>query len=154
MVSATETNIEHTIAPEDAMAVLGHLQTGLPNNNALIDGPNGSHLANPPWHHVPGVNNFRELIDYPLASNALPTLSCATPRSFRQGIVYRSAEPSKITAEGVKKLRDELGIRKVFDLRSERELKKLEAHKMGSIEIEGVKREFVPVFGEEGYAPE
>lgn len=103
--------------------------------------------SNPPWLNIPGVYNFREVGGYPIPS------STGQPRSFRKGLIYRSAEPSKITEEGRKKLQS-LGVRTVFDLRSEAEIKRLEGI-MPTIEIESVERVFVPVFSEESdHAPE
>ncbi|KAF8204637.1 protein-tyrosine phosphatase-like protein [Pholiota molesta] len=65
-------------------------------------------------------------------------------------ILIRSAELSGITEEGKNKLRD-LGITKVFDMRSDTEIRK---YNTPLPEIEGVEVVHIPVFKTEDYSPE
>lgn len=67
----------------------------------------------PPFILVPGLPNFRDIGRYPIASSP--------DKVVRPGIVFRSSEPSKVTDEGISKIRA-LGIRHVYDLRSGLEL--------------------------------
>lgn len=131
------------LAPEDAM------QPPTPAAG-YADVPSTSHVSpdfnHAPWVSVPGIYNFREVGGYPVTSES------STPKSFRKGLIFRSAEPSKITEDGVKRLK-ELGVTKMFDLRSQSEIKRLQ-ELMPTVEIEGVERVFVPVFTEKHHAPE
>lgn len=68
----------------------------------------------PPFIHVDGVPNFRDIGGYPI------TESTSTRRNF----VYRSALPTRITPEGLKRLAQDLHITTVYDLRSNAELRK------------------------------
>jgi len=70
----------------------------------------------------------------------------------RKGLIYRCAEPSKITEAGKEKLRS-LGVKKMYDLRSEPELKRL-GDLTKIVEVEGVERLFVPVIRKEDYSPQ
>lgn len=56
-------------------------------------------LPSPPFVDVPGIANFRD------AGGQKTT----TGRKVRNGLVYRSADPSKATEEGMKKMGTELG---------------------------------------------
>ncbi len=105
-------------------------------------------LPTPPFIDVPGVQNFRDLGGYPV-SHASET------HSVRTSYIYRCAEPSRITPEGLAKLQS-LGIKYVYDLRSAPEIKKLQEEEgRGEVgEWEGITRVFVPVFGEQDYSPE
>lgn len=60
-----------------------------------------------------GIFNFRDVGGYPIRDRAL----C----SFRQNLIFRSSEPSRITAEGEKLVRD-IGIKIIFDIRLPEEL--------------------------------
>ncbi|KAF9869529.1 tyrosine phosphatase [Colletotrichum karsti] len=104
-------------------------------------------LPKPPFIAVPGLPNFRDAGGYPI--DAQPG------RILRPGIVYRSAEPSRLTDQGVAKLQ-QLGITHVYDLRSTIELKRLaEAGNNCDVrEWPGATRVFVPVFRDQDYGPE
>ncbi|KAK7470339.1 hypothetical protein VKT23_001768 [Stygiomarasmius scandens] len=99
-------------------------------------------LSNPPFIKIPGVINVRDLGGYP--SIEFPD-KCTRPR-----FLFRSAELSNITEEGKEQLRN-LGIRKVFDLRSDTEMEKYSAPLPT---IEGVEIVRTPVFQKEDYSPE
>lgn len=101
----------------------------------------------PPFVHVDGIQNFRDLggyvTEYHTESN---------PESVRRNFIFRCAEPSKVTPEGVEKLKS-LGITTFFDLRSGPELEKMKA-RTPVVHIDGIERAFVPVFADEDYSPE
>jgi len=116
-------------------------------------------LSNPPFIKIPGVINVRDLGGYP--SIEFPD-KCTRPR-----FLFRSAELSNITEEGAhphthsscffsyaysgkEQLRN-LGIRKVFDLRSDTEMEKYSAPLPT---IEGIEIVRAPVFQKEDYSPE
>ncbi|KAG8625404.1 hypothetical protein KVT40_007155 [Elsinoe batatas] len=111
-------------------------------------------LPSPPFHHCPGLPNLRDVGGYPLT---VPT--CPTTHSVRRGLLYRSADPSRIPSQGLSLLRDELNIRTVFDLRSVPEIQRVGAfYSAGDSEQvkkqKGVERVWTPVFREEDYSPE
>ncbi|KAF8524586.1 protein-tyrosine phosphatase-like protein [Hysterangium stoloniferum] len=100
-------------------------------------------ISAPPFVTIDGVSNVRTLGDYP--STTYPG------QLTKPNFAFRAAEVSGITALGKAQL-ESLGIKKVFDLRSDIELEKfgtpvpeLTAH----IEILRV-----PVFKKEDYSPE
>ncbi|KAF8463846.1 tyrosine phosphatase family-domain-containing protein [Kalaharituber pfeilii] len=105
--------------------------------------PSITDFNSPPWVNVPGIVNFRDIGGYPISDGR---------RSVRRGLVYRSAEPSRVTADGRKKMQ-ELGIKKMYDLRSEKELNRL-GDLTKIVEIDGVERVFVPVIPDRDYSPE
>jgi len=102
-------------------------------------------LPSPPFVHVRGLPNLRDLGGYPTSSS----------QSIRRGLIFRSAAPSNtIPPSGFETVK-ELGITHIYDVRSETEIEKSEkAGKGGVIEFEGVKRVFAPVFRKEDYSPE
>ncbi|KAK2017939.1 tyrosine phosphatase [Colletotrichum eremochloae] len=104
-------------------------------------------LPSPPFHAIPGLPNFRDAGGYPI--DAQPG------RILRPGVVFRSAEPSRLTDDGVTRLQD-LGITHVYDLRSTIELKRL-AQAGTNCDVRewpGAQRIFVPVFRDQDYGPE
>lgn len=101
----------------------------------------------PPFVHVEGIHNFRDLGGYPVKSHTE-----AKPLSVRRNLIFRCAEPSKITAVGAQTLRS-LGITTLFDLRSGPELEKQKA-RAPVVHIDGIQREFAPVFADKDYSPE
>ncbi|KAH8830255.1 protein-tyrosine phosphatase-like protein [Flagelloscypha sp. PMI_526] len=98
-------------------------------------------LANPPFVQTDGVINIR-CLDFPSAGRS----------HFRLAphYVYRSAELSGITEQGKSQLRA-LNIKKVFDLRSDDEMKKWDSPLPS---IEGIDVIRTPVFKKEDYSPE
>lgn len=67
-------------------------------------------LQQPPFIYVPGTFNLRDL-------GLLTTSSCR----IRPGFIYRSGGLAHLSAEGQVALRDRLGVRRIFDLRSQAE---------------------------------
>ncbi|KAI8966375.1 tyrosine phosphatase family-domain-containing protein [Daldinia sp. FL1419] len=102
-------------------------------------------LPSPPFVPIAGLPNFRDLGGYPVDDSKI----------VRRGLIFRSSEPSKVTDDGVSKLQ-ELGIAKVFDLRSAVEIEKgvRDGYDWKIKEWDGASRHFVPVFLDEDYSPE
>ncbi|PPQ78212.1 hypothetical protein CVT25_015531 [Psilocybe cyanescens] len=98
-------------------------------------------LSKPPFITIPGVINVRDLGHYPSTEKGLVT---------RAGFLFRSAELSGITDEGKAKLK-ELGVTKVFDLRSDTEIRK---YNTPLPQIDGVEVIHIPVFQTADYSPE
>ena len=69
----------------------------------------------PPFVNISGIANFRDIGGY---STTAPSY-----QSIRNNLVYRCADPSKDQSSGLSKLK-ELGVKKVFDLRSIPEISK------------------------------
>lgn len=119
-------------------------------------------LPQPPFFLIPNINNLRDAALFP---SGLPTTTPAG--KVRPGILFRSAEVSKLDQEGWKKIY-EIGIGRVFDLRSKPEVDKGWGGIVGGdeggndvrpgwivgMEKEGVERDWVPVFEESDYSPE
>jgi len=107
-------------------------------------------LPNPPH-----IQYCPETPPEPHPSCLLPCLNSEAHTHYpqiRKGLIYRCAEPSKITEAGKEKLRS-LGVKKMYDLRSEPELKRL-GDLTKIVEVEGVERLFVPVIRTEDYSPQ
>lgn len=103
-------------------------------------------LPSPPFKDIPGLPNFRDVGGYPIASQP--------GKEVRRGVLFRSAEPSQTTDEGVTRLQ-ELGIAHVYDLRSdaERERDKKNNKDRPIKEWEGAERIEAPIFGKHDYSP-
>ncbi|KAF9967344.1 hypothetical protein BGZ70_009886 [Mortierella alpina] len=93
-------------------------------------------------HAVGGVLNFRTVGDI-----WIPSTTDGTMNYLRPGFIYRCADISKPTTEGIKVL-EALNIRDVFDLRSNSE-----TERRGTFESEKIKRHHIPVFSEIDYSP-
>ncbi|KAG0245781.1 hypothetical protein BGX31_006069 [Mortierella sp. GBA43] len=91
---------------------------------------------------VGGVLNFRTVGDIWMPSTVDGTL-----RYMRPGIIYRCADISSPTPEGIKVL-ESLNVTDVFDLRSTPE-----TERRPTFETTKIKRHHVPVFAEEDYSP-
>ncbi|TCD64550.1 hypothetical protein EIP91_003988 [Steccherinum ochraceum] len=98
-------------------------------------------LSAPPFVDVEGVPNLRELGGYPVAGDVSTTT---------KPVIYRSADPSRITEKGAERLRA-LGIKKVFDLRSPHEVRILKSR---SLSIEGVEVVGLEVTRTESFEPQ
>ncbi|KAF9778825.1 hypothetical protein IL306_002882 [Fusarium sp. DS 682] len=98
----------------------------------------------PPFHPIAGLPNFRDLGGHPLPIKSRPG------HTIRSGLIFRSAEPSRLTKDGVSALQD-LKISHVYDLRSRTEI---ERYATGTREWPGAQRVFTPVFLDEDYGPE
>ncbi|CAK7209419.1 hypothetical protein SBRCBS47491_000435 [Sporothrix bragantina] len=102
-------------------------------------------LPSPPFVHLKGIPNFRDLGGYKVAdSDAL----------FRRGYIYRCGEPTSATPEAIEIIRG-LGVNHIFDLRSLPEIQKMQVAGTGpkTVDWPGVTRVFTPVFREESYDP-
>ncbi|KAH7390251.1 tyrosine phosphatase family-domain-containing protein [Cadophora sp. MPI-SDFR-AT-0126] len=108
--------------------------------------PEAASLPSPPFITVPGIQNFRDIGGYPITSSP--------NHSIRSSVVYRCADPSKITEEGVIVVQ-ELGITHVYDLRSNNEIERNKAAGRGGVvQWQGCERVFAPVFEDQDYSPE
>jgi protein tyrosine/serine phosphatase len=106
----------------------------------------------PPFIHVEGVPNFRDLGGYPChppPSHFPPNKSYIT----RPSTLFRSAQLTGITVNGTVTLSKVLKVRRLYDLRSEREVTN-RTKDIKPAEINGVARVFVPVFRDQDYSPE
>lgn len=101
----------------------------------------------PPFVSVPGVPNFRDIGGYTVHGSDAAI-------AVRKNYIYRCVEQSRITVDGINKIRS-LGVTHVYDLRSQTEIDKLAASgKRGYVEWDGCKRVFAPVFADKDYSPE
>lgn len=101
-------------------------------------------LTEPPFVQAEGVINLRD------AGGQLSNLPSYTNHIVKLGYLYRAGEPSRITPKGVAQLTDELGVRKVFDLRSDVEVK---GYKADPLIVEGVGFVKVPISSAGAYDP-
>ncbi|KAF3048620.1 hypothetical protein E8E11_002501 [Didymella keratinophila] len=115
-------------------------------------------LPSPPFFDIPNINNLRDA-----------SYNLETPHgSIRKGVLFRSAEVSKLDRAGWDALHA-LGVAHVFDLRSTPEVAKgwsgivakvdgapddVRPGWLAAMEEAGVKRTWVPVFQEKDYSPE
>ena len=77
-------------------------------------------LSSPPFILVEGVINMRDIGGY---VSSIPSPITGKPQVVKKSLLFRCGEPSKITEAGKKKLK-ELGIKRVFDFRTDDEVKK------------------------------
>ena len=101
-------------------------------------------LPSPPFISIEGIHNFRSLGGYP---TSIPNSAIT-----RSDLLFRSAEPSQVTAAGIAALKA-LNIRTIFDLRSLPEIERIRSL-TPRIEIEGIEQIFIPVFKDIDYSPE
>ncbi|KAJ4299915.1 hypothetical protein N0V90_005162 [Kalmusia sp. IMI 367209] len=122
----------------------------------------GTGLPSPPFYAIDKLDNFR---DAALACGGLRT---ANGKSVRRGVLWRSAEVSRVEGEGWREIHG-LGVAHVFDLRSKPEVDKGWAGITGeanagvsnaqrdweeTLKSVGVARSWVPVFADDDYSPE
>jgi hypothetical protein len=74
----------------------------------------------PPFIYVPTLANLRDVGGLPVHQRS----DSPTPLAVRKRIIYRSADPSFLTEEDLKYIREDLGITHIYDLRSEPEFEK------------------------------
>jgi protein tyrosine/serine phosphatase len=121
-------------------------------------------LPQPPFYSIPNINNLR---DAALYSGGLTTPT----GKIRPGILFRSAEVSKLDVSGWKAVKD-IGVAHVFDLRAKQEVEKgwkgvtgekdtigedgkdVRPGWLDDLEAAGVKRTWTPVFEEDDYSPD
>ncbi|KIM46439.1 hypothetical protein M413DRAFT_17086 [Hebeloma cylindrosporum] len=99
-------------------------------------------LSKPPFVPLHGVINVRDLGHYPSTTEK--------GQITKPGYLFRAAELSGITDEGKAKLK-ELGITRVYDLRSDTEIRK---YNTPLPDIDGVEIIHMPVFQTADYSPE
>lgn len=139
--------------------------------------PPPANLPSPPFYNVPGIANLRDIGGYSCPAPSSPdpasaTTSNAPSHSIAKHLIYRSADPSRVTPSGLSRLQ-ELGVRVVFDLRSmpeimrrgkewegvEKDLKPFRERSDGGAKDQeteegGIERVWTPVFSEQDYSPE
>ncbi|KDQ17036.1 hypothetical protein BOTBODRAFT_156392 [Botryobasidium botryosum FD-172 SS1] len=120
------------------MTVLADSSLSTPLDPDAVEAQLSSH----PFVAIEGLFNVRELGGY--ASAAYPPCT-TTPSRF-----FRAAELSMLTEDGKAQIKA-LGITRIFDLRSELELRK---SSVPPVEIDGVTVVRVPVFRDKDYSPE
>lgn len=98
-------------------------------------------LRSPPFVQVEGVVNIRDAGGHP---------SLISPdKEVKRGYLYRSGEPSRITEKGKSQLLD-LGLKMVFDLRSDTEIV---GYKAAPLNVDGINFTRAPVSRTESYDP-
>ncbi|RAO68770.1 uncharacterized protein BHQ10_004782 [Talaromyces amestolkiae] len=100
--------------------------------------------ASPPFIHVDGVPNFRDIGGYRITDFS----------STRRNFVYRSALLTRITPTGLQTLTQELKITTVYDLRSNAELRKDPITSSPLDNHEAITVIHTPVFPERDSSPE
>jgi hypothetical protein len=108
-----------------------------------------SDLPSPPFIHLKGIANFRDLGGWPISSSP--------KKSVRRNYIFRCAEPTKATEETIAKIRS-LGITHIYDLRAAPEIKKFQVSTLkgegdGVVNWPGVERFYCPVHPEESFDP-
>lgn len=101
-------------------------------------------LTEPPFVQAEGVINLRD------AGGQYSHLPSYTNHVVKLRYLYRAGEPSRITPKGVTQLKDELGVRKIFDLRSDMEVK---GYKADPLIVDGIGFVKAPVSSAEAYDP-
>ncbi|KAL6250201.1 hypothetical protein RBB50_002502 [Rhinocladiella similis] len=136
-------------------------------------------LPTPPFLHVQGVPNFRDLGGYACKP---PTTSSSSSSSgsggsggdgngvyvLRKGVLYRCAHPTHLTQTGAEYMIGTLGVKDMYDLRSLPEINRLAATvaeagtsvypladpQTGCLDsVPGLTRHFTPVYQSEDYGP-
>ncbi|KJR89058.1 uncharacterized protein SPSK_06536 [Sporothrix schenckii 1099-18] len=104
-------------------------------------------LPSPPFIHLKGIPNFRDLGGYVVSSKS-------GTGTVRRGYIFRCGEPTSATPEAVDTVRG-LGVTHIYDLRSLPEIQKLQVAGTGpkTVDWPGVTRVFTPVFRAESYDP-
>lgn len=123
-------------------------------------------LPSPPFIDVAGIANLRDIGGYKTAS------ADEKHHSIRRNLIYRCADPTRIQPEGIAKLQ-QLGVKKIFDLRSEPEVHRTGPPELGpktddngvfvtrnsadaefSLKDGQIERVWCPVFADADYGPE
>lgn len=109
-------------------------------------------LPSPPFIDIPGLPNFRDAGGYPVY-----TVTPKPTKMVRRGILFRASEPSKVTNAGIDTMINTLGIKIIYDLRSQTEIDRDAKGPDGGRQVrewEGSQRVYAPVFTTEDYSPE
>jgi len=126
-----------------------------------------SNLPVPPFIHVHGVPNFRDLGGYECPALPDPASSVGKKFMVRPGLLYRCAHPTHLTPQGAEVLTTQLEVKDIYDLRAEPEILRLASSiasssrdvyplasaETGCIDVAGVRRNFTPVYPNEDYGP-
>ena len=105
-------------------------------------------IPSPPFIHVEGVPNFRDLGGY--ACPPPPGYPSTSQYRVRPNILYRCATLAQITIQGSDTLTQDLNIGSLYDLRSTPE-----TSRVGAIpEIPGLFQHRTPVYETEDYSPQ
>ncbi|KAK6368255.1 hypothetical protein LTS17_009996 [Exophiala oligosperma] len=136
-------------------------------------------LPTPPFLHVQGVPNFRDLGGYECKPPSSGAAAAATSSSgsggdgdgvyvLRKGLLFRCAHPTHLTQSGADYLVNTLGVKDMYDLRSQPEINRLAATvaesgkavypladpRTGCLDsVPGLTRHFTPVYQSEDYGP-
>ncbi|KAJ9132370.1 Tyrosine phosphatase [Pleurostoma richardsiae] len=102
-------------------------------------------LPSPPFTYIPGLPNFRDIGGYEIAGQP--------GRAVKRNLLFRSAEPSRVTEEGIATLR-QLGVTRIYDLRSRVEVDRDSRDGSSPISDWDGTRVFAPVFLDDDYSPE
>ncbi len=128
-------------------------------------------LPTPPFLHVDGVPNFRDLGGYackPPAQEGVAENAERKTYVLRPNVLYRCAHPTHLTQTGLDYLTSTLNVHTIYDLRSAPEIARLantvassgkviyplaDPH-TGCIDaLPGLTRHFIPVYQSEDYGP-
>jgi hypothetical protein len=128
--------------------------------------PFPANLPTPPFLHVEGIPNFRDLGGYPCRGSSSSDDGKIT--ILRREILYRCAHPTHLTQKGAEYMVGKLGVRDMYDLRSAPEIARLATAiqsqgkdvypladpSTGALDsVPGLTRHFTPVYLEEDYGP-
>lgn len=157
---------EREIEADEARARAERESTPEPTNFNI---PFPGHLPTPPFIHLEGVPNFRDLGGY----ECQPPSSTAGGQpsktyTFRRHLLFRCAHPTHLTLAGAEHLTQTLGVHSMYDLRSAPEIARLadtvasvgkEVYPLASATtgcldaVPGLTRHFTPVYQSEDYGP-
>ncbi|ODV80843.1 alpha/beta-hydrolase [Suhomyces tanzawaensis NRRL Y-17324] len=104
----------------------------------------------PRWKEVEGVNNFRDMGGWQITEPRY-TIENAEHYYVKPHTLFRCANMSNITTNGLKTLQ-RLGIKTIFDLRSDGECDKAGPSK--DLEKYGIKRIHTPIYKQDDYSPQ
>lgn len=104
-------------------------------------------VSSPPFVIVEGVPNIRYIGGY--VSHSLGSSESSDPVVVKTSSIFRSGDPSRITARGQEQLRA-LKITKVFDMRDASEIT---SYGSKTFVIDGVQTDSAPVSGDKKYDP-
>lgn len=117
----------------------------------LVTSRNIGHLSR--WKQVDGISNFRDIGGWRITSPRFPLEGDPSPSKYyvRHNLMFRSAHLGNTTEEGLKTMKD-LGIKVIFDLRSEGECSRDGfPEDLGKY---GMKRLHTPVYSKDDYSPQ
>lgn len=107
--------------------------------------------SKPPFIQIPNLDNFRDIGGWDVNLPSFTSQPSPPIRGrVRSKIMYRSPDLGSLTSEGEKKIKQELGVKTVIDLRSVPQI----VRAGGVREIDGVRRVWAPVFEVGMYSPE